>query len=285
MRSGTRQEDVRSLQRFRWPLALGPRPSCHEVREWRFLCPRCIARSRSLKNLMCSGNTTDPMEWGDTSSRSGSLGTITISSVSRAGQSRTSRYPATLRANSRRSLIPLEATQASESSTTSSRSKASARRATNDKRLTTNESFIVSERSERSYVEKRGSCRAIGIAVRCLSITPDDSTHRRVVCGDIHLNRVTGNNPDHSTLAHLPRCASRDLVTSLQFHPECGVGKRLNNDTLRSEIVVLACDKNLQSIGSALHYLAGRFERVHRTVSRTLSAVMMTSEREALTVR
>ena len=118
------------------------------------------------------------------------------------------------------------------------------------------------------------------MTVRCLSIAPDDSTHRRVVCGDIHLNRVTGNDPDHSTLAHLPRRASRDLVTSLQFHPECGVGKRFDHDTLRSEIVVLACDKNLQSIGSALHYLAGRSERVHRTVSRTLSAVMMTSKPE-----
>lgn len=93
---------------------------------------------------------------------------------------------------------------------------------------------------------------AAGAALRRLPVAPDDSAHCRVVRRDIHFNRVTRNYANHPALAHLARCAGGHLVTGLQLHAECGVGQRLNDNALRPEIVVFACDESLQSVGPTI---------------------------------
>jgi hypothetical protein len=173
-RSGTRAVDVRSLPRSRWLRALAPRRSWPAAREWMFLRPRCTAHSRCSRNPMSSRSTTDPMEWDDTSSRSGSQATTTISSVCRVAQSRTSRCPDMLRVNSRRSLILWEKAQASEFLTTSSRSKVCVRPAT-DRHSGAYLYRQTIRPIEGSYAETSTSTESPGIIriIRPLRIFPD----------------------------------------------------------------------------------------------------------------
>ena len=77
-----------------------------------------------------------------------------------------------------------------------------------------------------------------------------------------------------------------DEVVSIAFIGNVvDVWERFDNDTLRPEIIVLACDKSLQSTGYARHPLASRSERVHRTVARTLSAVMTPTDPRAFVLQ
>jgi len=83
-----------------------------------------------------------------------------------------------------------------------------------------------------------------------LAITPDDATHRGVVGGYIDLDGITGDDADHSTLAHLAGRTGSDLMSRLELHSKRGIRERFGHNALRPEIVVLACDECLLSIRS-----------------------------------
>lgn len=81
-----------------------------------------------------------------------------------------------------------------------------------------------------------------------LAVSPDDPAHGWVVCRNVDLDRVAGDDADHATLAHLARSAGGHLVACLQLHAKRRVRERFNHDALCSEVVVLACDVSLLSI-------------------------------------
>lgn len=100
-----------------------------------------------------------------------------------------------------------------------------------------------------------------------LPVPPDDSSHRWIVRRDVDFDGVPGDDPDHPALAHLSRRASRYFMAGFQLHTERGIRQCLHDNTLRPEIIVLACDEILQSsANNRFHPNRGRHEPHHRTL-------------------